>query len=212
MQTLEIAETATPIGTIRLAVASGRLCALEFAERWPRRLAWLARQLGPMGTRPAADPAGVVSALAAYFGGCLDALDDVPLEMVGTAFQRRVWSALRSVPAGRTVSYGELARSVCGPAAARAVGAANGANPIAIVVPCHRVVGADGTLTGYAGGLERKRWLLAHEGHCVGSLVHPADSSSRPARTQPTIASAAAMASSESSASYSSDRTKSSLP
>jgi methylated-DNA-[protein]-cysteine S-methyltransferase len=171
MQTLEIAETATPIGTIRLAVADGRLCALEFAERWPCRLAWLKRRLGPVTTRPAADPAGMVARLADYFGGRLDALDDVPVEMIGTAFQRRVWNALRDVPAGRVVSYGTLARTVCGPAAARAVGAANGANPIAIVVPCHRVVGSDGALTGYAGGVERKRWLLAHEAQRITPAI-----------------------------------------
>jgi methylated-DNA-[protein]-cysteine S-methyltransferase len=163
MTTLEIAETMTPIGGIHCAVRDGRLCALEFAERWPRRLAWLRRRLGVLTTRLVPDPAGVVDRLATYFAGHLDALDDVAVELIGTPFQRRVWTALRDVRAGRTVSYGELARTVCGPAAARAIGAANGANPIAVVVPCHRVVGADGTLTGYAGGLERKRWLLAHE-------------------------------------------------
>jgi methylated-DNA-[protein]-cysteine S-methyltransferase len=164
MTTLEIAEVATPIGAMHCAVREGRLCALEFAERWPRRLAWLQQRLGPLTTRSIPDPAGVAGRLADYFGGRLDALSGVELDLIGTPFQRRVWTALRDVPAGRTVSYAELARTVCGPDAARAVGAANGANPIAIVVPCHRVVGADGALTGYAGGLERKRWLLAHEG------------------------------------------------
>jgi methylated-DNA-[protein]-cysteine S-methyltransferase len=164
MTTLDIAQVATPIGAIHCAVREGRLCALEFAERWPRRLAWLERRLGRLATRLDPDPAGVVGRLADYFAGHLDALSGVALELIGTPFQQRVWDALREIPAGRTVSYGELARTVCGPDAARAVGAANGANPIAIVVPCHRVVGADGALTGYAGGLERKRWLLAHEG------------------------------------------------
>ena len=163
MQTLEIAETATPIGTIGLAVTDGRLCALEFAERWPRRLAWLGDRIGPLTMRSTPDPAGMVGRLTAYFDGQLDALYDVPLQMIGTDFQQHVWNALREVPAGGVVSYGTLARTLCRPTAARAVGAANGANPIAIVVPCHRVVGADGALTGYAGGLERKRWLLAHE-------------------------------------------------
>jgi len=89
---------------------------------------------------------------------------DLPLAPEGTAFQREVWEALQAVPFGATATYGELAKAVGRPVgAARAIGAANGANPIAIVVPCHRVIGADGTLTGYAGGLERKRWLLAHE-------------------------------------------------
>lgn len=163
METLEIASAATPLGTIGLAVAGEALCALEFAERWPWRLAWLERRLGPVRIRPVEDPAGVVTALASYFDGRLDALDGIPVRMVGTAFQQRVWNALRRVPAGGTVSYGALARTVCSTAAARAVGAANGANPIALVVPCHRVVGAGGALTGYAGGVDRKRWLLEHE-------------------------------------------------
>lgn len=111
------------------------------------------------------DPAGAVSALGTYFsGGNLAALDGLEVELNGTPFQRRVWSALRRVRAGRTVSYSDLARAIGAPAAVRAVGAANGANPIALVVPCHRVIGADGSLTGYGGGLERKRWLLRHEG------------------------------------------------
>ena len=84
--------------------------------------------------------------------------------MNGTPFQKRVWEALRTVPAGKTASYAELAVRVGSPAAVRAVGAANGANPVAIVVPCHRIIGSNGTLTGYGGGLERKTWLLRHEG------------------------------------------------
>lgn len=100
--------------------------------------------------------------LAAYFAG-ERAVFDLPLAPAGTAFQLRVWQALRDIPAGETRSYGEIAAGIGRPSASRAVGAANGANPIGIIVPCHRVVGADGTLTGYAGGLDRKRWLLAHE-------------------------------------------------
>jgi len=160
---LEMARVETPLGTVHCAVRDGRLCALEFADRWQHRLAWLQRRLGPLTTRLAPDPAGIAGRLTAYFAGSADAFDGIELELFGTPFQRRVWTALRDVPAGRTVSYGALARTVCVPSAARAVGAANGANPIAIVVPCHRVVGADGALTGYAGGLERKRWLLEHE-------------------------------------------------
>jgi methylated-DNA-[protein]-cysteine S-methyltransferase len=184
MQTVEIAETKTPIGGIVLAVADGKLCALEFTDRWPRRVEWLKRRLGPLAVRPAADPAGVVGRLADYFRGRLDALDDVPLEMIGTAFQRRVWIALRDLPAGRTTSYGALARALRRPDASRAVGAANGANPIAIVVPCHRVVGSDGSLTGYAGGLERKRWLLAHEQrHAVNASAARATAFAPPRRS-----------------------------
>jgi methylated-DNA-[protein]-cysteine S-methyltransferase len=94
----------------------------------------------------------------------LDILDTIEVEMNGTPFQLRVWQALRGVHAGRTASYSEIARAVGAPAAVRAVGAANGANPIAVVVPCHRIIGANGALTGYGGGLRRKEWLLRHEG------------------------------------------------
>jgi methylated-DNA-[protein]-cysteine S-methyltransferase len=104
-----------------------------------------------------------VAQLEAYFAGDLTDFD-LPIEMHGTEFQRRVWAALREIPYGETISYGELARWVGNPKASRAVGLANGRNPVAIVVPCHRVIGADGSLTGYGGGLERKVWLLEHEG------------------------------------------------
>lgn len=100
--------------------------------------------------------------LEAYFAGELQSFD-VPVALRGTEFQRLVWSELQRVPYGATVTYGELAARVGRASAVRAVGAANGRNPVSIIVPCHRVVGADGTLTGYAGGLERKRWLLAWE-------------------------------------------------
>jgi methylated-DNA-[protein]-cysteine S-methyltransferase len=119
---------------------------------------------GARGTvRRARDPGGLTSALRAYFDGELAAIDGLPLVMEGTDFQRSVWKALSTIPCGETLSYGELARQIGRPKAVRAVGLANGANPIGIVVPCHRVIGADGTLTGYGGGLDRKRWLLAHE-------------------------------------------------
>ena len=103
-------------------------------------------------------------ALGRDFTGELHALDALPVATGGSAFQRRVWRALRDIPPGTTISYAELALRVERPSAFRAVGLANGANPIGIVVPCHRVIGSDGSLTGYGGGLERKRWLLAHEG------------------------------------------------
>jgi methylated-DNA-[protein]-cysteine S-methyltransferase len=102
-------------------------------------------------------------ALEAYFEGDLNAIGEVPIATNGTDFQCRVWSALRLIPVGSTISYGALAAKLGRPAGARAVGLANGANPIPIVVPCHRVIGADASLTGYGGGLDRKRWLLAHE-------------------------------------------------
>ncbi len=110
-----------------------------------------------------AAPASVTDALTAFFDGDLDALADLKVGMGGTPFQREVWNALREIPAGTTISYGQLAANVGRAGACRAVGAANGANPVAIVVPCHRVIGANGTLTGYASGLSHKCWLLDHE-------------------------------------------------
>ncbi len=101
--------------------------------------------------------------LGAYFAGELKEFD-LPLLLEGTEFQRKVWEALCGIPYGVTTSYGELARRLGEPQASRAVGLANGSNPISIVVPCHRVIGANGSLTGYGGGLERKEWLLKHEG------------------------------------------------
>jgi methylated-DNA-[protein]-cysteine S-methyltransferase len=104
--------------------------------------------------------------LAEYFAGDRRVFD-LPLARVGTPFQQRVWRELVAIPFGETRSYGEIARTIGRPTASRAVGAANGKNPFAIVVPCHRVIGAGGALTGYAGGMAAKRWLLAHEGHAT---------------------------------------------
>ena len=112
---------------------------------------------------PRAGAGAVSAALEAFFAGRLQAIDAVAVHTGGTAFQRRVWAALRAIPAGTTTTYGRLAAALGQPTASRAVGLANGANPVVIVVPCHRVIGADGTLTGYGGGIERKRWLLDHE-------------------------------------------------
>jgi methylated-DNA-[protein]-cysteine S-methyltransferase len=110
-------------------------------------------------------------AIEAYFHGALQAIEEIPTRSCGTEFQQQVWAALRKIPAGTTVSYSQLAAVIGRPAAVRAVGAANGANPIPIVVPCHRVIGADDSLTGFGGGLERKRWLLAHERrHSIASV------------------------------------------
>ena len=112
---------------------------------------------------PASDPHGLSHAIGAYFAGELQAIDLLPVKTAGTAFQREVWRTLREIPCGSTTSYGELARRIGRPDAVRAVGLANGSNPIGVVVPCHRVIGANGSLTGYGGGIERKRWLLDHE-------------------------------------------------
>jgi methylated-DNA-[protein]-cysteine S-methyltransferase len=113
--------------------------------------------------RAADDPGGVTGAVRDYFAGDLAALDRLEVAEGGTPFQRQVWRALRDIARGSTLSYGELARRIGQPRAVRAVGLANGQNPVNLVVPCHRVIGADGSLTGYGGGLRRKRWLLAHE-------------------------------------------------
>jgi len=109
-------------------------------------------------------PSAARAALEAYFGGARAALEKLRVQTGGTVFQREVWGALRAIPIGETTSYGRLAATIGRPKAVRAVGLANGANPIAIVVPCHRVIGSNASLTGYGGGLARKRWLLEHEG------------------------------------------------
>jgi len=109
------------------------------------------------------NPLSLSTDISRYFAGELDAIDRIPVATGGTPFQRKVWHELRNIPCGSTTSYGELARRIGHPTAVRAVGAANGDNPVALVVPCHRVIGSNGSLTGYGGGIERKRWLLDHE-------------------------------------------------
>jgi methylated-DNA-[protein]-cysteine S-methyltransferase len=158
-----------PVGPLRLLARGGALLACEFADtgggtRLEATLARLARHLGPFEVRHDPDPAGAATRLARYFGGARSALEDQPVELLGTPFQRQVWTALRAIPVGQAWSYGQLAAHLGRPRAQRAVGAANGANPVALFVPCHRVLAADRTLWGYGGGLERKGWLLAHEG------------------------------------------------
>ena len=114
-------------------------------------------------------PAVIRDALASYFAGDLRSIDRIEVATMGTQFQRDVWAALRTIRPGITLSYSALAARIGRPKAVRAVGAANGSNPISVVVPCHRVIGADGSLTGYGGGIERKRWLLSHEGAVFGA-------------------------------------------
>ena len=155
----------TPIGDVDVVTdAQGRLRVLEFHDQ-PQRLARALRlHHRDQAVETGAASAAVRNGLAAYFAGELAALKTIPWTIGGTHFQRQVWNALVKIPLGETASYARLAERLGRPAAVRAVGAANGANPIAIVVPCHRVIGTGGALTGYGGGLERKRWLLAHEG------------------------------------------------
>jgi methylated-DNA-[protein]-cysteine S-methyltransferase len=157
----------TPIG-VALVVQDehGRLRALDWEDHEERMTRLLRLHYGDDGVELVEGDGSVpiVRALRAYLAGEMSALDDVPVETGGTAFQRRVWRELRRIRAGTTLSYRQLARRIGRPDAVRAVGLANGANPVSVVVPCHRVVGSDGSLTGYAGGLARKRWLLSHEG------------------------------------------------
>jgi methylated-DNA-[protein]-cysteine S-methyltransferase len=160
--TYEHATLDTPLGTAHALARNGRLCALQLATTSLRHPSILSR-LDRLDARSARDPAGAVTALGRYFAGDRHALDALDVDPDGTPFQRRVWAALRTIPLGTTWSYGALARAIGLPTASRAVGAANGANPVWIVIPCHRVIGASGKLTGYAGGLDVKRWLLAHE-------------------------------------------------
>jgi methylated-DNA-[protein]-cysteine S-methyltransferase len=164
MISLETAQLRSPVGELTLYARDGALCGLIFADHDERLRAQLAARFGDELTYVRArDPAGAVTRLRAYLKGELAALDDLAVDLGGTPFQARVWAALRQIPAGTTWSYARLARRVGSPEAVRAVGAANGRNPVSLVVPCHRVIASDGTLCGYGGGIERKRWLLTHE-------------------------------------------------
>ena len=160
---IELASVDSPIGPLTVAARAGHVCLLHFGgeDRYVR--GWIERWYPGMALERTPDPARVVSTLRRYFDGALDVLDEVPVELNGTPFQKRVWQRLRAVRAGSTASYAELARTIGASNAVRAVGAANGANPVAVIVPCHRIIGSNGSLTGYGGGLERKRWLLRHE-------------------------------------------------
>ena len=155
---------ASPVGEVLLVVdAGGAVRALDFHDYEDRLRRLLRLHYGAVVLTEGRAPAVVRQAVQDYFTGDLSAFDRVRVETGGTVFQRAVWRALRDIPAGETRTYGQLAQAVGSPKAVRAVGLANGANPVGVIVPCHRVIGANGTLTGYAGGLERKRWLLAHE-------------------------------------------------
>jgi O-6-methylguanine DNA methyltransferase len=150
-------------GLLLVTDDAGVLRALDFADDEARLYRLLGLHYGDYTLRDEAASASITRALSAYFDGDVGALAGVPVATGGTPFQREVWAALRAIPAGTTTSYGRIAAGLGRAGAGRAVGAANGSNPVAIVVPCHRVIGADGTLTGYAGGLSHKRWLLNHE-------------------------------------------------
>lgn len=152
----------SPIGTVAFATDERALHAVVFAEDLTAARSRLSRETGA--DLRDGDPLAIGGRLEAYFGGELRALDELAVRFTGTTFQNSVWALLRDIPVGTTTTYGDLARRLGMPSASRAVGSANGANPIAIVVPCHRVIGASGGLTGYGSGIERKAWLLRHEG------------------------------------------------
>ena len=161
-------ELDSPIGKLRLVARGDKLCTLEFVDRrgggaLPKSAQRAAPRAASASTPLLAASHPLVRRLRAYFDGDIEALDDIVVEAEGTEFQRRVWQILRQVKPGAVISYGDLARRAGSPGAARAAGAACGSNPIAVVIPCHRAVGANGSLTGYGGGMERKRWLLRHE-------------------------------------------------
>jgi methylated-DNA-[protein]-cysteine S-methyltransferase len=158
---------ATPIGElIVIADGEGRLRTIDWTDHEARMKRLLDRHYGKgrYTLTPRRDPGGLTSAMRRYFKGEIGVLKDLPVATAGTPFQTAVWKALRRIKSGTTISYAELARRIDKPRAVRAAGLANGQNPISIVVPCHRVIGSDGSLTGYGGGLSRKQWLLAHEG------------------------------------------------
>jgi methylated-DNA-[protein]-cysteine S-methyltransferase len=161
----------TPIGELLLvADLDGNLRATFWTDREAHLYDALQRHYGKdaFTLRPGCDPSGLTSALGRYFAGELAVIDNLPVQTAGTPFQREVWQELREIPCGTTISYAELAKRIGRPNAVRAVGLANGSNPVGVVVPCHRVIGSNGSLTGYGGGIDRKRWLLQHE------RAHPA--------------------------------------
>jgi methylated-DNA-[protein]-cysteine S-methyltransferase len=164
MTELHYEEVDSPIGAILLAADGEALCALDYAGCEARMRELLRSRYGDVKLTSGASRSDHRSRLGAYFTGDFAAVNSIRIRPGGTAFQQSVWNAFRAIPAGKTMSYGEIAAGIGAPRAARAVGLANARNPIAIVVPCHRVIGASGALTGYAGGLDRKRWLLSHEG------------------------------------------------
>lgn len=173
-ETFYIERLASPVGEVVIVTdGEGVLRVVDFEDHEDRMQRLLRNHYGEGRIRleSGRGPSAAFKALEAYFGGALSAIDGLATRTGGTAFQRQVWAALRDIPPGETESYGQLAARIGRPKAVRAVGLANGANPIGIVVPCHRVIGANGTLTGYGGGIERKKWLLEHEAAPGGRLI-----------------------------------------
>ena len=161
---LWVDQVRSPLGTLTIVAANDALCALDFSiARW-RMLARIRSRFPRVALKRRRDPNGYAARVHAYFLGDLSALDGITVDCGGTAFEEQVWNAVREIPAGTTTTYRELAEVVRRPRAVRAVGRANARNPVCLVIPCHRVIGSDGHLKGYPGGIWRKRWLLEHEG------------------------------------------------
>ncbi|MES0266672.1 methylated-DNA--[protein]-cysteine S-methyltransferase [Citrobacter sedlakii] len=170
MLTLLEDKIATPLGPLWiLCDEQFHLRAVEWEQHSDRmeQLLDIHYRAGGYSRIPAKNPGGLADKLADYFAGNIDVIDTLPTATGGTPFQRDVWQMLRTIPKGQVMHYGQMAEQLGRPGAARAVGAANGSNPISIVVPCHRVIGRNGALTGYAGGVQRKEWLLLHEGYLL---------------------------------------------
>jgi methylated-DNA-[protein]-cysteine S-methyltransferase len=152
----------TPIGEVQIAALDEKLVLVDFADNAVRIQSILEKRFGDFALEVSPLPE-FRAPLEAYFAGELEVIHKLPVDSGGTPFQQSVWNALLNIPAGTTWSYGQLAAHIKNPTAVRAVGATNGLNPISLVLPCHRVIGSSGALTGYAGGLARKKWLLEHE-------------------------------------------------
>jgi O-6-methylguanine DNA methyltransferase len=160
---LTLSQIASPIGTVLIVSDGEALRALDFEDYAPRMHELLRLHYGTYTLESASNAGALGRTMQAYFEGDLAAIEGVPVQTGGTEFQRQVWAELRLIPAGTTTTYGALAARTGRPKASRAIGLANGSNPVSIVVPCHRVIGANAKLTGYGGGLHRKEWLIAHE-------------------------------------------------
>lgn len=159
------------LGQILIVSDGKNLCALDFADYQSRMMKLLVKRYGSLHLTEKPNPQGFSNHIRAYLAGDFSSIDEMPVNTGGTVFQQQVWLALRSIPLGTVMTYGELAQKIGKPTAHRAVGMTNSLNPVAIVLPCHRVVGANAKLTGYAGGLECKRWLLQHEGVDLARFV-----------------------------------------
>ncbi len=173
MALLQVDQIDSPLGRLTLVIGARGVCALDFDDCQARLERFLQARYGPVELECATAPNGYTDRLRDYFRGELRALDEIAIDPGGTPFQMTVWTALRMIPPGRPATYGELAKQLGRPGAARAVGGANARNPVSLVIPCHRLVGANGSPTGYAGGIDRKRWLLRHERQHAGTETGP---------------------------------------